>query len=78
MSRAVATRLRTRWISPGGDEVKIIESDLRPIGQTSGMMLNMHASHSLPRESFHDRPGVWKVELSVDGQPEGVYTIRVI
>ena len=42
------------------------------------MMLNMHATHSIPRELFHDRPGVWKVELSVDGQPEGVYTIRVI
>jgi len=76
--RAVATRLRTRWISPSGDEVKVIESDLRPVGATSGMMFNMHATHSIPKELFHDRPGVWKVELSVDNHPEGVYTIRVI
>jgi len=42
------------------------------------MMFNMHATHSIPKELFHDRPGVWKVELSVDNHPEGVYTIRVI
>jgi hypothetical protein len=71
-------KLRTRWIGPNGDEVKVIESDLRPIGQTSGMALIMHATHSIPRELFQERPGEWKVELFLEGQSQGVYTIRVM
>lgn len=76
--RTAATQLRTRWISPSGDEVKVIESNLRPVGGTSGMMLYMHVTHSIPKELFHERPGERKVELFVDGQYEGVYTIQVI
>lgn len=76
--RLAPTQLRTRWIDPAGDVVKVIDSGLRHLAHTSGWTLNVHATHSIPRELFRDRPGEWKVELFVDGQHEGVYAIRVV
>lgn len=73
--RAAPTQLRTRWFSPGGEVVKVIETELREV-EPSGKF-NVHATHSLPRELFREQPGEWKVELFVDGHNEGVYTIRV-
>ena len=73
------TPLRTRWISPSGDEVKVIDSKVLTLGlQKSGIFLYESATHSIPRELFHERPGVWKIEVVVNDQFEGVYTIRVI
>jgi hypothetical protein len=71
--------LRTRWISPGGDEVKVIDSKILTLGlQKSGIFLYETATHSIAKELFSERPGVWKVEVFVNGQSEGVYTIQVI
>ena len=73
------TPLRTKWISPSGDEVKVIDSKVLTLGlQKSGIFLYESATHSIPRELFSERPGVWKVELFVNNQFEGVYTIQVI
>jgi hypothetical protein len=76
--RSLPTQLRTKWFSPTGDIVKVIESGLRQVEGPSGMTLNVHTTHSLPREFFRNQPGEWKVELFVDGQNEGIYAIRVV
>jgi len=70
--------LRTRWLSPSGDEVKVIDTIVGTAGTYSGLTLIRHQTHSLPRELFAERPGLWRVELFVDGHPEGVYQIRVM
>ena len=47
------TPLRTRWISPSGDEVKVIDSKVLTLGlQKSGIFLYESATHSIPRELF--------------------------
>jgi hypothetical protein len=72
------TRLRTRWISPTGDEVKVIDTTVGTAGTYAGRTLFKHVTHSIPKELFSERPGMWKVELFVDDQYEGVYPIHVM
>jgi hypothetical protein len=73
------TPFRTRWISPSGQEIKVIDSKVLTLGlHKSGIFLYESATHSIPRELFSERPGVWKLELFVNGQYEGVYTIQVV
>lgn len=68
--------VRTRWISPSGEEMKVIIGDIRTenVARTSTFV---HVTHTVTTSVMRARPGRWKVELFLDDKPQGAFTFEI-
>ncbi|HEY3067225.1 MAG TPA: hypothetical protein VGL09_15640 [Methylomirabilota bacterium] len=68
--------IRTRWLSPRGREVRVITGVIRT-DEFSSTEAFIHTTHSVPTSLMARELGAWKVELYLEGKPEGVYPFEV-
>ncbi len=68
--------IKTRWLSPANEEVKVEEGVIRERYVSAGYLF-AHETHSLSIEQIGRRAGRWSVELFLQGAPAGVYSFDV-
>jgi hypothetical protein len=68
--------MKTRWINPAGEEVRVVESTVRADSPGRNTLF-VHVTHSIPGPFVSARPGTWKVELFLDGKLQGTYSLDV-
>ncbi len=68
--------VRTRWLSPDGEEVKVIDGSIRANSFPASTSF-VHVTHTLATSVMKTRPGIWKVELFLDGNQVETHTFEV-
>jgi hypothetical protein len=68
--------LKTRWISPKGEAVRVIEGTVQT-DQVQRGTLFVHYTHSIPGSLVLAQPGTWKVELYLDDRLHSTYQFAV-
>lgn len=71
-----AVPVRTRWLSPDGEEVKLIDGTIRADNFTAATSF-VHVTHTLSTSVMRARPGSWKVELFLDGKLDSTYSFEI-